>query len=139
MTDERPQWRCPRCGNTFTTPRMSHSCVAVALDEHFVGKPTHIRELFDAYLAFVERHGGPVTVIPQRSRIALQRRVRFGSVVVRRQWVDVALWLKRRAEHPLLTKVDDLGALAQYHWFRLTDPGQLDDGLGALVAEAYRM
>ena len=139
MAKDRPQWTCPRCGNTFTTPRMSHSCVVVDLAEHFVGKPAQIRELFDAYLAFVRRNGGPVTVIPQRSRIALQRRVRFGSVVVRRGWVDVALWLKRRAEHPLLTRVDDVGAAGFYHWFRLTAVDQLDEALGALVGESYQM
>jgi hypothetical protein len=140
---------------------MSHSCVVVPLDRHFaklaseaggpgerlgskasgnsVGKPTEVRELFDAYVDFVRQHGGPMKVIPQRSRIALQRRVRFGSVLVRRKWLDVGLWLKRKAEHPLLSKVDDYGALGCYHWFRLTDPGQLDDALGELVAEAYRM
>jgi len=150
VADDRPQWECPECGNTFVTPRMSHSCVVVALDEHFakqaseasgssVGKPTPMRELFDAYVDFVRHHGGPVKVIPQRSRIALQRRVRFGSVLVRRNWLDVGLWLKRRAEHPLLSKVDDYGAVGCYHWFRLTDPGQLDDALGELVGEAYPM
>ena len=139
MADDRPQWECPKCGNTFVTPRMSHSCVVVELGQHFVGKPTHIRELFDAYVEFVRLHGGPVNVIPQRSRIALQRRVRFGSVLVRRKWLDVGLWLKRRAEHPLLSKVDDYGAVGCYHWIRLTDTAQLDDALGELVGEAYRM
>lgn len=118
---------------------MSHSCVVVTLDDHFVGKPTQVRDLFDEYVAFVRRYGGPVRVIPQRSRIALPRRVRFGSLMVRRRWLDVGLWLKRKAEHPLLSKVDDYGALGRYHWFRLTEPAQLDEALGELVREAYRM
>ncbi len=138
------QWACPSCGNTFVTPRMAHSCVVVDLAEHFPPRPgdgaqTQIPALFDAYVAFVERHGGPVKVIPQRTRIALQSRIRFGSVVVRRDWLDVALWLKQRAEHPRLRKVDDLGKAGFYHWFRLTDPDQLDDALGALISVAYRM
>lgn len=27
----------------------------------------------------------------------------------------------------------------RYHWFRLTEPAQLDEALGELVREAYRM
>ena len=136
MSEHRPQWICPRCGNSFVTPNLSHSCVVVDLDTHFAGKPPAIRALFDAWIAFVERYGGPTTVIPQRSRIALQSRVRFGSVLVRRRWLDCGLWLTRVVLHPLLRKVDDLGP-AQYHWFRLTDPAQLDEELASLVSDAY--
>jgi len=75
-------------------------------------------------------------VLPQKTRIALQRRVRFGSVHVRQRWLDCGLWLRCRADHPRLHRVDDLGP-AQYHWFRLRDPAELDDALAALVAEAY--
>jgi hypothetical protein len=111
--------------------------VVVDLSTHFAGRPPEIRELFDAWLAFVERAGGPTTVLPQKTRIALQRRVRFGSVHVRQRWLDCGLWLRRRADHPRLHRIDDFGPAAQYHWFRLRDPAELDGALAALVAEAY--
>ena len=98
-----------------------------------------MRTLFDAYVAFVEGHGGPVKVIPQRTRIALQSRIRFGSVVVRREWLDVALWLKQRVEHPRLRKVDDLGKAGLLLLVQAHRSGQLDDALGALISAAYRM
>ncbi len=118
---------------------MSHSCVVVDLEDHFRPDLAEMRALFNAYVSFVESHGGPVTVIPQRSRIALQSRVRFGSVIVRRRWIDVALWLKRPADHPLLRKVDDVGTAGWYHWFRITDASQLDEEFGSLAAESYRV
>ncbi|HTH63163.1 MAG TPA: hypothetical protein VL563_00670 [Gemmatimonadales bacterium] len=39
---------------------------------------------------------GPVTVYAQATRIVLQARVRFASVVVHGEWLDVGLWLRRR-------------------------------------------
>lgn len=63
--------------------------------------------------------------------------MRFAGAVVRRDWLDAGLWLKRRAEHPCLTRVESLGRLGYGLHFRLRQPEDADEALGDLVREAY--
>ncbi len=103
MPDKNPQtkplWTCPRCGHRFVSPNMAHSCLQVELSTHFAGKDKRIRKLFDAWLAFVRKFGGPVTVNSQKSQITFQARIRFAGATVRRQWVECGFWLKRPDGH----------------------------------------
>jgi len=65
--------------------------------------------------------------------------VRFAGAVTHKRWLDVSLWLKRRVEHPYLTRVESFGSLGWGHRFRLTRPNDLDAELVSLVREAYRL
>jgi hypothetical protein len=134
---ERPLWKCPTCGHKFVTPNIWHSCSRYPLSYHFKGKDPIVRDLFEGYLALVESLG-PITVIPQKTRIAFQVRVRFAGAVTRKHWLDCALWLKRRADHPIFYRIEPLGSLGHIHRFRLTTAEQLrDKRLKALMREAY--
>jgi ABC-type antimicrobial peptide transport system ATPase subunit len=115
---------------------MWHSCSRYTLAHHFGDKPRELRRLFDHYLSVV-RSFGPVTVIPQKSRIALQVRVRFAGAVVRNRWLECGFWLKRRAAHPLIHKVEVLLGRDFLHYFHLTKASQLDASLVVLLREAY--
>lgn len=116
---------------------MWHSCSRYPLSYHFKDKEPIVRDLFDRYLALVESFG-PVTVIPQQTRIAFQVRVRFAGAVTRRRWLDGALWLKRRAEHPLFYKIEMVTPHDYVHRFRLKDVKDLrDKDLKAFLREAY--
>lgn len=139
----RPLWECPRCGNTFVTANMWHSCLRagedVTLDGHFAGKPERIRELFDAWRAFVEQFG-EVTVVPQKTRICFQTRVRFGGAVIRKSHVLANFWLLRKAAHPLFDGYEFVGPKYHINRFRLVDEKQLRmAGLKELVRESYEL
>lgn len=134
---KRPLWRCPKCGHKFVTANIWHSCTNYPLSHHFKGKDPIVRKIFDAYLDVVESFG-PVTVIPQKTRIAFRGRVRFAGAVTRKHWLDCALWLKRRAEHPRFYKVERLGATNHIYNFRLSSIDDLQDPeLRVLLKEAY--
>ena len=137
--DKRPLWTCPKCGHQFVTPNIWHSCSRYPLSYHFKGKDPIVRELFNQYLALVESFG-PTTVIPQKTRIAFQVRVRFAGAVTRKRWLDCALWLKRRVEHPLFYKIESLTPSDHVYRFRLTSVEELrDKRLQALLREAYEV
>src|SRR5215204_4614480 len=71
MTSALPLlWTCPRCGHQFVTRNLWHACTHYPLDHHFADKDPRIRRLFNRFLRLV-RANGPVTVIPQKTRIAL--------------------------------------------------------------------
>jgi hypothetical protein len=133
---KKPLWTCPKCGHRFVTRNLWHSCSNYSLDDHFEGKDPVVRKVFNKLLAMI-RKCGPVEVIPQKSRIAIQARVRFAGGVARKSWFDAALWLTRRAEHSCLRRVETFGPKSYGLHFRLMRPEDLDDAFAALVREAY--
>ena len=128
-------WRCPRCGHRFVTRNLWHSCVRVPLAAHFRGRAPVVKRLFDTLRAMARR-GGPVTVYAQQSRIVIMHRVRFAGATVRNAALNAGLWLKRRARHPCLHRVEVLGR-EYLHYFRFTAVDQMDRAFAALVREAY--
>jgi hypothetical protein len=135
---KKPLWTCPKCGHSFVTANIWHSCTNIELSSHFEGKSPLLYETFDRYAALA-RACGPVTVYAQKTRIVIQARVRFAGAVVRKNWLDAGLWLKRRAEHPRLVRIEDFGAAGFGHHFRLSKPADIDAALAALVREAYQI
>ncbi len=135
---KRPLWTCPQCGHLFVTPNMWHSCSNYALEHHFEGKDPVVREIFDRFLSVAESCG-PVTVIPQKTRIVLQVRVRFGGGVARKKWFNAALWLTRKVRHRCLTRVDKFGPESYGLHFRLEHPDYVDQELAGYIREAYRV
>lgn len=114
---------------------MAHSCARHSIAEHFEGKSPALRSLFRAYRAFV-RSLGPVHVYAQKTRIIFQTRGRFTGVVVRRGWLDVHFWLKRRLDDPRFRKIEFIPKHDYIHSLRLQDEGQFDSWLLEVVREA---
>jgi hypothetical protein len=136
--EKLPLWKCPQCGHRFVTRNLSHSCVRVRVAEHFRGKPAERRRTWNRWVA-TARACGPVTAYAQKTRIVIQARVRFAGAVVRTSYLDAGLWLRRRADHPRLRRIEDFGALGCVHHFRLESPDDIDAELVALMREAYRV
>jgi hypothetical protein len=118
------------------TRNLWHSCVRVPVAAHFSGKPAVRRRTWSRWVA-AARACGPVTVYAQKTRIVIQHRVRFAGAIVHHSYVDAGVWLHRRAEHPRLRRVEDLGSLGVVHYFRLEHPDDVDASLIALLREAY--
>jgi hypothetical protein len=97
-----------------------------------------VRDLFDRWRALA-RASGPVTVYAQKTRIVFQARVRFAGAVTHPDWLDAALWLRRRVVHPRLLRTESFGRLGYGIHFRLTKPADIDPKLKALMREAYAL
>jgi hypothetical protein len=132
----RTLWTCPECGHRFVTRNLWHSCGRYSLAAHFAGKARGVRAVFDRYLA-AARACGPVTVYAQKTRIVFQTRVRFAGAVVRRDWVEATMWLRRPVRHRTLVRVEPLGRLGFNLHFRLETPADVDGALRELLREAY--
>jgi hypothetical protein len=136
MSRLKPLWQCPKCGYRFVTANLAHACGRYPLARHFEGKDPLVRRLYERFVRVV-RAQGRVTVIPQKTRIAVMVRVRFAAVITNQRWMDATLWLTRHVEHPCLRRVQVFGPRAYIHTLRFTALDQFDAGLSALVAEAY--
>jgi len=132
-------WTCPRCGRAFARRNQTHTCrPLVALDEHFAGKPPEIREIFDRVVALAARCG-PLTVLPERSRIALHARMSFCALQPRRAWVDGHVVLARRLESPRFRRIETFSPRNHVHAFRLASVGEVDHEVAGWLAEAYEV
>jgi Domain of unknown function (DUF5655) len=132
---ERPLWRCPACKRDFANPNQSHACGRHDLEGHFAGKDPIVRAIYDAFLTMLEENG-PITVLPEKTRIAFHTRMSFAQLTVRRRWVLGHFVLARRAEDPLFTRVESFSPRNHLHAFRLNGPGDVET-LRPYAAEAY--
>jgi len=132
----RPLWTCPACRRRFANRNQVHTCAPLDLDHHFEDHGPEVRALFEAFLAAVRRLG-PVTVLPEKTRIAFQTRMSFAQLTPRKQGFAGHLVLARAVVDPRFHKVETFSRRNHVHHFRLTDPAQLDAGFLAFLAEAY--
>ena len=132
---QRPLWPCPACGRAFANANQSHACGRYDLEDHFAGKPPLVRDIYEAFLAMIEEIG-PVTVLPEKTRIAFQTRMSFAQLTVRRHWVLGHFVLARRVEDPVFTKVETFSPRNHAHHFRLDAPEDVA-ALRGFAREAY--
>ena len=92
----------------------------------------------DAVLACV-RAVGPVQVLAEKTRIALQVRMSFAAFMPRRDWLNGHLVLARRIDSPRFLRVETFSPSNVVHAFRLSGPDEVDAEFGAWLAEAYRV
>jgi Domain of unknown function (DUF5655) len=133
---QRPLWQCPECGRSFANRNQTHFCGRHKLDSHFERKPPEIRALFDAVVEAINRCG-PVTVLPEKTRIAFQTRMSFAQVTPRTKWLDGHVVLARRLEHPRFRKIETISPRNHVHHFRLTTPAEIDAEFETFIREAY--
>ena len=132
-------WACPSCGRAFASRNQTHTCAPLGdLDRHFARTSPTVRATFDRVLAAVSGFG-PVTVLPEQTRIALQVRMSFAAFMPRRAWLGGHLVLARRIDSPRFLRVDTYSPRNVVHTFRLTSPAEVDDEFVAWLAEAYQV
>jgi len=130
-------WTCPSCGRRFANPNQSHTCGPLGdLDRHFEGKDAAVRETFERVLEVVRRLG-PVIVLPEKTRIALQVRMSFAALMPKRRWLDGHVVLARRLDSPRFRRIDTYSPRNVLHVFRLGSPDAVDGEVAAWFAEAY--
>jgi hypothetical protein len=133
-----PLWTCPRCGRGFANRNQTHSCGLGSLDAHLTGRDPDVVAIFRRLVELAERCG-PVTVLPEKTRIAFHVRMSFAAITLRRHWVDGHVVLARRLEHPRFRRIESFSPRNHVHHFRLVRPDEVDDEVAAWLAEAYRV
>lgn len=93
-------WTCPRCRRQFRSATKYHSCVHIELADHFSGKDSQVRDLFDNLLGSVQAFG-PVQVYALRTRIVLQGEVQFATLTPRKHWLEGSCGSAGRSSIPL--------------------------------------
>jgi uncharacterized protein DUF5655 len=136
--DPPAMWHCPECGRRFANRNQSHACGRYTLASHFEGKSANVRQIFEK-LQTVARTNGPITVLPEKTRIAFQVRMSFAAFVIRQDWVDGHVVLARRLENPRFRRIETFSPRNHLHAFRFESADDVDDEVVAWLAEAYEV
>lgn len=132
-------WACPKCARTFANRNQTHTCAPLGdLSRHFDRAAPVVRATFDRVLAVVADLG-PVTVLPEKTRIALHVRMSFAAFMPRRDWLNGHLVLARRVDSVRFLRIETFSPHNLLHAFRLTSPDDVDDEFQAWLAEAYEV
>ena len=97
-----------------------------------------MRRLYARFVALV-RDCGPVTILPQKSRVAFQVRMRFAAVTPRRSCLQGHLVLAHPVRAACFERVESLSARSHLHRFRLDGEDRITPEFAAWVAEAYKV
>jgi hypothetical protein len=131
------EWICPSCGRLFGRAGQSHDCApGLSLEEYFATGPSHERPIFESVMAHVEALG-PVHADIVSVGIFLKNPRKFAELRPKDRWVAVSFSLRRRAQHPTITrKVVEYGA-RYWHVANVRTSADVDAGLLDLLTEAY--
>jgi len=116
----------------------SHDCApGLTLEEYFSTGPPHERPVYEAVLRSLAAVG-PVHADVVAAGIFLKNPRRFAELRPMERWVAISFTLRRRAQHPRITrKVIEHGGIF-WHVANVASPDELDPALCELLAEAYR-
>jgi hypothetical protein len=131
-----PLWRCPRCGRPFANRNQSHACGLGDLDALFARSEPQVRATFERVVE-VARRSGPLDVVPEKTRVALQVRMSFAAFTPRRRWLDGHVVLARTVPSERFRRVETYSPRNHVHVFRLTTPDDVDSEVAGWLAEAY--
>ena len=139
MTAKRSKlWQCPQCGERFTTANQWHSCGRFKLDDLLVVCKPATRRLFDQFAERV-KNCGPVTIIPQKTRVAFQVRMRFAAIIPRQRYLRGHFVLARRREESFFIRIQTYSPRNHVHEFQLDSEEQLTEAFLDCIQEAYRV
>jgi len=131
-------WRCPKCRRRFANLNQSHACGRYKLAPHFKDKPANVRAIFEKLLRLARRNG-PVTVLPEKTRIAFHVRMSFAAFVIRKNWVDGHVVLARRMENPRFRRIETFSPRNHLHAFRFESVSDVDNEVSRWLSEAYQV
>lgn len=131
-------WCCPNCRRQFANRNQSHACGRYTLASHFEGQSANVRAIFDK-LRRVAESNGPITVLPEKTRIAFQVRMSLAAFVIRRNWVNGHVVLARRLENKRFRRIETFSPRNHLHAFRFESVDDVGAEVSAWLAEAYQV
>ena len=135
---QKPLWRCPKCGERFITANMWHSCGKFTLDKLFARSEPQVRRLYNKFARMV-RACGPVTTIPQKTRVVFQVRVRFAGCYPRKKHLQCAIALRKVTKNPRFVRIEKFTKHFVGHYFKIESEADLNQELQSWLCESYKV
>jgi hypothetical protein len=117
---------------------MWHSCGKFTLKDLFAKSDPNIPTLFRKFAGMV-RSCGPVTLIPQKTRVVFMDRVRFAGAYPRKSYLLCSIALPERFENPRFVKIESYTPNWHGHYFRVESAMDLDSEIQSWLHESYKV
>ena len=104
----------------------------------FAGRQPSCATSSERFLEVVHE-SGPVTITPQKTRIALQVRMRFAALMPQKDALKGHLVLARRCPSERFEKIGTYSPRNHVHVFRLRSFDEFDEQFRGFIGEAYRV
>lgn len=112
---------------------MGHS-----IDEHFEGKSSLVRSVYDTIVA-ASREFGPVTEDPKKTSIHLNRKSAFAGVQTRRESLILTVKSEVDIDDLRITRREQTSSNRWHHEIKLHDPGEVDRQLIGWLRASYEL
>lgn len=129
-------WSCPACAREFAKQR-SHVCApAMSEAQYFAGRPDYQREVYRAVREHLESIG---PVIVEFVNVGVFFKAKRNVVELRpmKNWVNVGFGVRRRIEHPRITRTTSMQGSGTWHGTRATSVEDIDDLVRGWLTESY--
>lgn len=114
-----------------------HSCVVHTVNEHFAGKDSGVREIYDRLILELQRVG-PVRVEAVKSCIHLASRFTFAGVYVQKKAISLEFASPTQLTDPRISKSEQISAGVWHNTTRLTRVEDVDPDVVEWLQIAYR-
>ena len=120
------------------TAKMGHSCGKHTLEALFARSEPHVLSLFKKFAKMV-RACRPVRMIPQKTRVVFQVRVRFTGAYPRKSYFLCGIAPPGRVDDPRFVKIETYAPHFQGHFFRVASEADLDKQVQRWLHESYKV
>lgn len=135
--EEKPLWKCRKCGRFFANREQEHSCVKASESDFLKNRSRHEVALYKALVRELESIG-PILLAPAKTRIGFQVRMIFAAAnKFSNGSLDAHVVLARRRDSPRFKKVETISPRNHVHHFRLQKIEDIDDEVRSWLREAY--
>jgi Domain of unknown function (DUF5655) len=108
------------------------------LEDHFIGRTHHVREIYDTLLAVAGRFG-EVRQEPKKTSIHLARRTAFAGVVTRRDALILTLKSAANITDTRILRAEQTSANRWHLELRLTTAADVDAQVREWIQAAYEL
>ena len=117
---------------------MWHSCGKYTLAALFARSEPQVRTLFSKFAKLI-RACGPVTIIPQKTRVVFQVRVRFAGCYPRKKYLVCAIALREQLKSSRFVRIEKFGSRFVGHYFHIASDADLNAEVSGWLSDSYKV
>ena len=115
---------------------MWHSCGKFSLEDLFAPSEPRVRKIFRKFKRLV-RSCGRSRMIPQKTRVVFQARMRFAGAMPRKSYLICHLILPHKIDNHRFEKIETFNPRCHAHYLRISSEDELDTDVARWLKEAY--
>lgn len=131
-------WTCPKCQRFFRNANQYHSCDTGSLEDHFINKPSYLKEIYNRLIEILDTIG-PTQLQVIKSAIYLKKRSTFVAIKARKDHLMIEFSLNTEMNHAKIEKTMRLSNHRVVHVIHLAHSDEIDQQLIQWLGMAYSL